>query len=111
MQGGRKSQAPVVRAARAGIAPSVEGPTEESAMCMNCGCGQPNEDHGKPANITAADLQRASEANRQSLRESAQHILESVELIDASGRDDRGRERSGGQSGAAAARGTPATES
>lgn len=80
-------------------------------MCMNCGCGQPHEDHGKPANITAADLQRAGEANHQSLRESAQHILETVELIDASTRDDRGTARSGGQAGAPAERGTPATES
>lgn len=80
-------------------------------MCMNCGCGQPHEDHGKPANITAADLQRASEANRQSLRESAQHILETVELIDASGRDDLGRAPTGSRSGAPAERGTPATES
>lgn len=80
-------------------------------MCMNCGCGQPHDDHGKPANITAADLQRAGEANHQSLRESAQHILETVELIDASGRDDRGTARSGGQGAAPTERGTPATES
>jgi hypothetical protein len=80
-------------------------------MCMNCGCGQPHEDHGKPANITAADLQRAGEANHQSLRESAQHILETVELIDASGRDDQGAARSGGRGGTPTERGTPATES
>ena len=84
-------------------------------MCMNCGCGQPHEDHGLQANITAADLQRASEANGQSLRESAQHMLETVELIDASGRDDRGAgasaNRSAAQAGAAAGRGTPASES
>lgn len=87
-------------------------------MCMNCGCGQPNDDHGKPANITAADLQRAADGNHQSLRESAQHILETVALIDASGRDDGGADRTGRGLGAAdrgtpatAERGTPATES
>lgn len=39
-------------------------------MCMNCGCGQPNNDHGKADNITAHDLQRAGDANDQTLRES-----------------------------------------
>jgi hypothetical protein len=82
-------------------------------MCMNCGCGQPHDDHGKPENITAAELQRAGEANGQSLRESAQHIVEAVELLDASGRDDRGLAKPAGPTGAAAGggRGTPASES
>ena len=81
-------------------------------MCMNCGCGQPNEDHGKPANITAADLERAGAVNRQSLRESAQHILETVELIDAPSRDAAGTAApTAGEPGAHAERGTPATES
>ncbi|HUQ43265.1 MAG TPA: hypothetical protein VM451_02475 [Candidatus Limnocylindria bacterium] len=84
---------------------------------MNCGCGQPHEDHGKPENITAAALERAGDANGQSLRESSQHIVEAVELLDASRRDDPGRglaEPAGpGGAGAtnAGARGTPATES
>ena len=77
-------------------------------MCLNCGCGQPNEEHGNPAN----DLQRAAEANHQSLRESAQHIVETVELLDASTRDDQGLAQPAGPAGAGdAARGTPATES
>jgi hypothetical protein len=83
-------------------------------MCMNCGCGQPNEDHGKEANITAAVLRRAGEANDQSLRESAQHIIETVELLDSSRRDDRGLAQPAGPAGAGAAggaRGTPASES
>ena len=81
-------------------------------MCMNCGCGQPHETHGKPENITAADLQRAAEANDQTLRESAQHIVEAVELVDAAGRDDRGLAKPAGPSGAAGGgRGTPASES
>lgn len=79
-------------------------------MCMNCGCGQPNEDHGKPANITASDLQRAGDVNRQSLRESAQHILETVSLIDVPRRDDSA-EGSAARRGTPAERGTPATES
>ena len=81
-------------------------------MCLNCGCGQPNEDHGKADNITADDLRRAGEANDQSLRESAQHIAESVELLDVSNRDHQGLAKPAGPAGAAdAPRGTPATES
>ena len=81
-------------------------------MCMNCGCGQPHEDHGKAGNITAAELQRAADANDQSLRESAQHIVEAVDLLDASGRDDRGLAQPAGPTGATGGgRGTPASES
>ena len=82
-------------------------------MCMNCGCGQPNEDHGKPSNITAEALQRAGDANGQSLRESAQHITEAGELLDAPGRGgERGLAQPAGPTGGGdAARGTPATES
>jgi len=81
-------------------------------MCMNCGCGQPRNDHGKAANITAEDLQRAADANDQSLRESAQHILEAVELLDSSGRDDRGLAKPAGPTGAAGdGHGTPSSES
>lgn len=82
-------------------------------MCMNCGCGQPHESHGVEANITAEDLRRAGEANDQTLRQSAQHILETVALLGDSPDDDRGLARPAGPGGAAgtAARGTPATES
>jgi hypothetical protein len=51
-------------------------------MCMNCGCGQPEDRHGRPANITASDLRAAAEANGQSLRESARHIAETVDLVE-----------------------------
>jgi hypothetical protein len=81
-------------------------------MCMNCGCGQPNEDHGKAENITARDLQRAADANGQSLRESSQHIVETVALLDSSLDADRGLGRNPGPAPAATGgRGTPASES
>ena len=34
-------------------------------MCMNCGCGEPNDRHGNDANITMDDLRKAGEANGQ----------------------------------------------
>ncbi len=43
-------------------------------MCMNCGCGEPNEKHGKDANITLEDVQRASEANGQTVEQSLRNM-------------------------------------
>jgi hypothetical protein len=81
-------------------------------MCMNCGCGRPDDDKGNPANITAADLQKAADANDQTLRESAQHILEGVELVDGSARGGSGlAEPAGSTGGQGGGRGTPASES
>jgi len=79
---------------------------------MNCGCGRPNDDNGKPENITAADLQKAGDANGQTLRQSAQHILETVELLNASRRDSSGLAQPAGTTGGqGGGRGTPASES
>jgi hypothetical protein len=81
-------------------------------MCMNCGCGRPDDDNGLPANITADALRAAAKANGQSLRESAQHILEAVEILEGSAADGSSLARpaaaSGGQGGG---RGTPESES
>ena len=43
-------------------------------MCLNCGCGQPNERHGKEENITLDDVRRAGEANGQSVEESLRNM-------------------------------------
>jgi hypothetical protein len=81
-------------------------------MCMNCGCGRPDDDHGNASNITAADLRAAATANNQGLRESAQHILEAVDLVEASPRGSSGlAEPAGSQGGEGGGRGTPASES
>jgi hypothetical protein len=34
-------------------------------MCLNCGCGEPNDRHGNDANITMDDLRKAGQANGQ----------------------------------------------
>ena len=31
-------------------------------MCMSCGCGEPNEQHGSADNITLAQMERAAQA-------------------------------------------------
>jgi len=43
-------------------------------MCLNCGCGEPNERHGKDANIILEDVERAGEANGQSVEESLRNM-------------------------------------
>jgi len=80
-------------------------------MCMNCGCGEPENDHGKPDNITADDLRRAGDANGQSLRESAQHILDAAAKLDTAAHSG-GLAQPGGSLGTIpAAHGTEGSES
>jgi hypothetical protein len=43
-------------------------------MCLSCGCGEPNEDHGNPDQITYEDLKRAADANGISIEETANNI-------------------------------------
>jgi len=43
-------------------------------MCLNCGCGELNERHGKDANITLEDVERAGEANGQSVEQSLRNM-------------------------------------
>ncbi len=50
-------------------------------MCMNCGCGVPEDRHGDPANITATDLRRAGEANGQTLEETMRNLNDAVEQL------------------------------
>ncbi len=44
-------------------------------MCMSCGCGAPNDDHGDRRNITQDDLDRAAEAANISRDQAAQNIM------------------------------------
>ncbi len=48
-------------------------------MCMSCGCGDPNEDHGDPDNITLDDLKRAARAAQIDPSQAAGNIQESAE--------------------------------
>jgi hypothetical protein len=38
-------------------------------MCMSCGCGEPHETHGDRRNITYADLKKAGDASKISVKE------------------------------------------
>ena len=52
-------------------------------MCLNCGCGEPNDDHGNAANITLDDLSQASQATGQSLHETIDHMERALDQVEA----------------------------
>jgi hypothetical protein len=47
---------------------------KEPDMCMSCGCGRPDDDHGDDRNITSEDLQRAAEAADTTPEQAAENI-------------------------------------
>jgi hypothetical protein len=47
-------------------------------MCLSCGCGQPENDHGDDRHITMADLRKAAEAAEIGPQEAADNITATV---------------------------------
>ena len=47
-------------------------------MCLSCGCGEPNADHGDTRHITLAKLKEAAEAAEISTEETAKNIVEAL---------------------------------
>lgn len=47
-------------------------------MCYNCGCGNPNDDMGKPSNITSSTFVNAAKGEDQSERDAK---LETLKLL------------------------------
>jgi hypothetical protein len=47
-------------------------------MCLSCGCGEPDADHGDPRHITMAMLKEAAEAAEISAEEAAKNIAASA---------------------------------
>lgn len=54
-------------------------------MCMNCGCGQPNERH-KPTDITLDDLKAAAKGNDIEVEEAADNIHNSARDLKQAGK-------------------------
>jgi hypothetical protein len=48
-------------------------------MCLSCGCGEPNNDHGDSRNITLDDLELAAQAAGTTREEVVQNITRGVE--------------------------------
>jgi hypothetical protein len=47
-------------------------------MCLTCGCGVPNDDHGDDRNITYDDLKMAAEAAEIDVAEAVRNFDETV---------------------------------
>ena len=45
-------------------------------MCLTCGCGEPDADHGDPRHITMQQLKDAADAAGVSLDEAANNLQE-----------------------------------
>ena len=47
-------------------------------MCLDCGCGEPNERHGDDRHIIMDDIRAAAEASEISLDEAKRNIVEGL---------------------------------
>ena len=47
-------------------------------MCLDCGCGEPNERHGDDRHITMDDVRAAAEASEISVDQAARNIADGV---------------------------------
>jgi len=47
-------------------------------MCLDCGCGEPNEDHGDSRHITMDSIQSAAQASEISVDEVVKNISDGV---------------------------------
>ena len=52
-------------------------------MCLTCGCGQPNADHGDPAHITYDDLKKSADAAEITVDEAVQNFNDTVSKAQA----------------------------
>lgn len=50
-------------------------------MCYNCGCGMPNNDMGKPENITTETFEAAANAMGQSAKDARKNAHELLERV------------------------------
>ena len=56
-------------------------------MCMNCGCGEPDERH-QPTDITRDDFQRAADGSGVSLDQATKNMTDSLSKIGSADRQD-----------------------
>lgn len=56
----------------------VTGRERRMRMCLTCGCGEPNADHGDERHITLKDLDDAAEAAGIERSEAANNLQETV---------------------------------
>jgi hypothetical protein len=56
----------------------MSGIGKEEGMCLTCGCGVPNDDHGDDRHITYNDLKTAAEAAEIEVDEAVRNFEETV---------------------------------
>ena len=57
-------------------------------MCLDCGCGEPNERHGDDRHITMDDVKAAAAASEISVDEAARNIADGVRQAQSAGSGD-----------------------
>jgi hypothetical protein len=57
-------------------------------MCLDCGCGEPNERHGDDRHITMDDVKAAADASEISVDEAARNIADGVRQAQSAGSAD-----------------------
>jgi hypothetical protein len=57
-------------------------------MCLDCGCGEPNDRHGDDRHITMDDVKAAAEASEISVDEAARNIADGVRQAQSAGSGD-----------------------
>ena len=57
-------------------------------MCLDCGCGEPNERHGDDRHITMDDMKAAAAASEISVEEAARNISDGVRQAKSSSSAD-----------------------
>jgi hypothetical protein len=48
-------------------------------MCLNCGCGEYENAHGKDHNITMKDIEKAADGEKMSVQETANEMIKGLE--------------------------------
>lgn len=56
-------------------------------MCMNCGCGEPDERH-QPTDITRDDFARAADGSGISLEQATKNMTDSLSKIGSTDRQE-----------------------
>jgi hypothetical protein len=74
-----------VNGAETGTAGAAGHEGGEPIMCMNCGCGQP-EDRHKPGDITLSDLKQAARNHDMDVDTAAQNITSAAAELKQAGR-------------------------
>lgn len=61
-------------------------------MCLNCGCGELNNNHGDPLNITLSRFRLVADRNHSTLKDQAVNILATL-FGDIKKTDPRGKDK------------------